>query len=39
MAVPARPVECVEIEDQDMTGILGTMKLEKSVRLRLVNVG
>lgn len=39
MAVPARPVDCVEIEDQDMIGILGTMKLEKPVRIRLVNVG
>lgn len=39
MAVPARPVECVDIEDKDMAGILGTTKLEKSVRFRLVNVG
>ncbi|KUJ18466.1 uncharacterized protein LY89DRAFT_582403 [Mollisia scopiformis] len=39
MAVPARPVECVETEDQDMLGVLGTTHLEKAVRLRLVNVG
>ncbi|KAE8443035.1 hypothetical protein EG329_002429 [Mollisiaceae sp. DMI_Dod_QoI] len=39
MAVPARPVECLDIKDEDMTGILGTTKLRKPTRLRLVNVG
>ncbi|CZR68894.1 related to multicopper oxidase [Phialocephala subalpina] len=39
MAVPARPVECVDIEDKDMTSILGAKTLTKPTRLRLVNVG
>ncbi|KAF8860867.1 hypothetical protein BDZ45DRAFT_587758 [Acephala macrosclerotiorum] len=39
MAVPARPVECISIKDEDMTGILSSLKLEKPLRLRLINVG
>ena len=35
MAVPARPVECVDVEKEQMLGI----PAKDAVRLRVVNVG
>jgi hypothetical protein len=38
MAVPARPVECVDIQENDMLGLFQD-HLRTSTRLRVVNVG
>jgi hypothetical protein len=38
MAVPARPVECVDIQENDMLGLFQD-HLRISTRLRVVNVG
>ena len=39
MAVPARPLECVDILEENMLGLLSEMSLGLPIRLRLVNVG
>lgn len=39
MAVPARPVECVDIQDDDLLAIFGLQAPAGPVRLRVVNVG
>jgi len=39
MAVPARPVNCSDIDDQDLLGILGKDLIGIPTRLRVVNVG
>ena len=38
MAVPARPVECVDIQENDMLGLFQD-HLKTLKRLRVVNVG
>lgn len=38
MAVPARPVECEDISEEEMPGLLGANLLIPT-RLRVVNVG
>ncbi|TVY24202.1 Oxidoreductase [Lachnellula hyalina] len=39
MAVPARPVDCVDIRDEDVLSILGHDKSTGPIRLRVINVG
>jgi hypothetical protein len=39
MAVPARPVDCVDIQDEDVLAILGRDDRMRPIRLRVVNVG
>jgi hypothetical protein len=39
MAVPARPVECVDIQESEMKGILAADLIKSPMRLRIANVG
>lgn len=39
MAVPARPVDCVDISDENVLSILGYDDRTGPIRLRVVNVG
>ncbi|KAH8802980.1 multicopper oxidase family protein [Xylogone sp. PMI_703] len=39
MAVPANPVECTDIPDEQLRGILGRHLIDVPTRLRIVNVG
>ena len=39
MAVPARPVECVDITDDKMPSLFGLESINVPTRLRVVNVG
>ena len=39
MAVPARPVDCVDIQDEDVLAVLGHGDRMMPIRLRVVNVG